>query len=141
MTFETIPDLLAELLHEQRRNTEAIVSLAEAIAGARAKAIETTKADKSKAEPKADAPKAAAAAVSAEPQGQTAPAATTAESPSEPTATIAVADVNAAIIALAKAKGREAAVAVLGTFGVAKVPELKAEQYADVLAAVKKAMA
>jgi predicted RNase H-like nuclease (RuvC/YqgF family) len=34
-----------------------------------------------------------------------------------------------------------AAVAVLGTFGVAKAPELKAEQYADVVAAAKKAMA
>jgi hypothetical protein len=54
---------------------------------------------------------------------------------------IAIADVNAAIIALAKAKGRDAAVAVLGTFGVAKAPELKAEQYADVVAAAKKAMA
>jgi hypothetical protein len=57
------------------------------------------------------------------------------------TPAIAVADVNASIIALAKAKGRDAAVAVLQQFGVAKVPELKADQYADVLAAVKKAMA
>jgi hypothetical protein len=54
---------------------------------------------------------------------------------------IAVADVNAAIIGLAKAKGRDAAVAVLGEFKVAKVPELKPEQFAAVLAAVKKAMA
>jgi len=56
------------------------------------------------------------------------------------TAAIAVPEVNTAIIALAKAKGRDAAVAVLKQFGVAKVPELKAEQYADVIAAAKKAM-
>jgi hypothetical protein len=144
MTFEAIPDLLADILEQQRKTTDAIIGLAEALAGARAKAIETTKADKPKAEPKADAGKPAAAAPSAESQAPSAAAATTAEFPSEPVAdapAIAIADVNAAIIALAKAKGRDAAVAVLGTFGVAKAPELKAEQYADVVAAAKKAMA
>ena len=55
--------------------------------------------------------------------------------------TIAIADVNAAIIGLAKTKGRDAAVAVLKEFGVAKAPELKADQYAAVVAAAKKAMA
>lgn len=55
--------------------------------------------------------------------------------------TIAIADVNAAVIGLAKAKGRDAAVAVLKEFGVAKAPELKVEQYAAVVAACKKAMA
>jgi hypothetical protein len=93
--------------------------------------------DAPKAEVKAD-PKPAAAAASAEAQAQTAPAATTAESRSEP---VVIGDVNAAIIALAKAKGRDAAVALLGTFGAAKAPELKPEQYADVVAAAKKAMA
>jgi hypothetical protein len=97
--------------------------------------------DAPKAEPKAEVkadPKPAAAAASAEAQAQTAPAATTAESRSEP---VVIGDVNAAIIALAKAKGRDAAVALLGTFGAAKAPELKPEQYADVVAAAKKAMA
>lgn len=78
------------------------------------------------------------------PESKVEPSATTqaADAPAAADApTIAIADVNAAIIALAKAKGRDAAVAVLGTFGVAKAPELKAEQYADVVAAAKKAMA
>jgi hypothetical protein len=82
---------------------------------------------------------AKAAAQSATPQEQSAPAATTAESPSEQA--IPVGDVNAAIIALAKSKGRDAAVAVLQQFGVAKVPELKPEQYAAVMAAAKEATA
>lgn len=78
------------------------------------------------------------------PENKVEPSATTqaADAPAaDDTPAIAVADVNAAIIGLAKAKGRDAAVAVLGEFKVAKVPELKPEQFAAVLAAVKKAMA
>jgi len=140
MTFETIPDLLAELLAEQRRNTEAIIGLAEALAGIRAKAATTVKAAKEQApEPEqTPAPKPAAAAPTAPAPAPSAPAATTVVSPSEPA--IAVAEVNAAIIGLAKARGRDTAVAVLQQFGVVKVPELKPEQYADVIAAAQKAM-
>jgi len=127
MSFETIPDLLAEILDQQRKTTEAVVCLAEALAGIRAKA-------------KAD-PKPAAAAPTAPVPTQSAPAATTVESPSETTApAVAVGDVNTAIIGLAKAKGRDAAVAVLQQFGVTKVPELKPAQYADVIAAAQKAL-
>jgi hypothetical protein len=88
-----------------------------------------------------DTPKPVAVAVSAEAPAPTAPTATTVESPSEPVAEIQVADVNASIIGLAKAKGRDAAVAVLQQFGVAKVPELAADKYAAVIAAAQKAMA
>lgn len=70
-----------------------------------------------------------------------APAEQAAEQPAADVPAIAIADVNAAIIGLAKAKGRDAAVAVLKEFGVAKAPELKADQYAAVVAAAKKAMA
>jgi hypothetical protein len=91
-------------------------------------------------------PKPTAVAHTAPVQAQSAAAATTAESHTESAApdayqAIGVADVNAAIIALAKAKGRDAAVAVLGEFNVAKVPELKPEQFAEVLKICKKAMA
>lgn len=86
------------------------------------------------------APKAAAAVQSAPPPEQSAPAASTAESPSE-AAAVAFDDVKAAIIGLAKTKGREAAVAVLSAFGATKVPDLKAEQYAAVLEAAQKAVA
>ena len=44
-----------------------------------------------------------------------------------------------AIIALSKDKGRDAAVAVLAKMGVAKATDLKAEQYADAIAAAKAA--
>ena len=44
-----------------------------------------------------------------------------------------------AINALAKAKGRAAAVAVLAAFGAAKLPDVKPEQFADVIAAAQKA--
>jgi len=91
------------------------------------KPVAEVKPTKTKAEPKVEAPiEKAPEPVAEQPAAADAPA-------------IAVADVNAAIIALAKAKGRDAAVGVLGKFGVAKVPELKPEQYADVLAAVKAA--
>jgi antitoxin (DNA-binding transcriptional repressor) of toxin-antitoxin stability system len=92
--------------------------------------IKPEKAAKAKAEPKVEA-----AAPAAEPEQ---PAATPA---AEAAPAIAIADVNAAIIGLAKAKGRDAAVAVLKEFGVAKAPELKPEQYAAVVAAAQKAMA
>ena len=44
-----------------------------------------------------------------------------------------------AINAVAKAKGRAAAVAVLAAFGAAKLPDVKPEQFADVIAAAQKA--
>ena len=37
MNFEAIPDLLADIIAEQRRTTEAVVGLAQALAGIRAK--------------------------------------------------------------------------------------------------------
>ena len=45
-----------------------------------------------------------------------------------------------AITKLAAAKGRPAAAAVLQQFGVAKLPEAKAEQYADIKAAAEAAL-
>lgn len=98
---------------------------------------------KPKAEPKPEATEGNAAAASSEPATTAAPAAssTASEQPAADAPAISIADVNAAIIGLAKAKGRDAAVAVLKEFGVAKAPELKAEQYPAVVAAAKKAMA
>jgi len=98
---------------------------------------------KPKAEPKPEAAEGNAAAASSEPATTAAPAAssTASEQPAADAPAITIADVNAAIIGLAKAKGRDAAVAVLKEFGVAKAPELKPEQYPAVVAAAKKAMA
>lgn len=104
------------------------------------------KATKPKAEPKPQVAEAAEgndAAASSAPASPAAPAAssTDSEQPAADAPAVTIADVNAAIIGLAKAKGRDAAVAVLKDFGVAKAPELKADQYAAVVAAAKKAMA
>ena len=48
--------------------------------------------------------------------------------------------VSKAIQAVATAKGRAAAVTVLGKFSVARGPELKPEQYAGVIAACNEAL-
>jgi hypothetical protein len=40
---------------------------------------------------------------------------------------------------LARAKGRDAAVAVLGEFGAARLPDVKPEQFAAIVAACEKA--
>jgi len=48
-------------------------------------------------------------------------------------------DTAAAVTALAKAKGRDAAVAVLTKFGAAKLPEVKPEDFAAVIAACNEA--
>jgi hypothetical protein len=87
---------------------------------------------------KAD-PKPAAAAKSATPPEQSAPAATTADSSSEAHATYEQAA--QAITALSRAKGRDAAVAVLSQFGASKLPDVKPDQFAAVVAAAEKAMA
>lgn len=50
-------------------------------------------------------------------------------------------DAAAAITKLSRAKGRDAAVAVLASFGAAKLPDVKPEQFADVIAAAAKAEA
>jgi hypothetical protein len=84
-------------------------------------------------------PKPAAAASSATPPEQSAPAATTAESRSETPATYEQAA--KAITALSRAKGRDAAVAVLSQFGASKLPDVKPDQFAAVVAAAEKAMA
>jgi hypothetical protein len=47
-----------------------------------------------------------------------------------------VQEVSAAILGLAKVKGRDAAVSILKEYGVAKVPDLKPEVYRDVLESV-----
>lgn len=78
------------------------------------------------------------------------PAAATAPAPQPSTATDAGASTDAApaltyqdaataVTNLAKAKGRDTAVAVLGKFGAAKLPDVKPEQFADVVKACKEA--
>lgn len=61
--------------------------------------------------------------------------------PADPETLVTIDEVKAAVLKLAATKGREAAVAVLQSFGAAKAPELKPEQYGDVLAALNAKMA
>ena len=60
--------------------------------------------------------------------------------PADPETLVSLDEVKAAVLKLAATKGRDAAVAVLQSFGVAKAPELKPEQYAPALDALTKAM-
>jgi hypothetical protein len=123
MSFETIPALLTDLVEEQRRITAAVNALVDVLAGARRKFEEQAAAS-----PKVDA-------AGAERQ---APAATTvapAASPSEVTRE----QVNSAVLALAKNRGRAAVLKVLGEFGADKVPALDPQHYAAVFEAATKA--
>lgn len=49
-------------------------------------------------------------------------------------------DAAKAVTRLSKTKGRDAAIALLGSFGWASLKEAKPEQYAEVIAAAEKAM-
>ena len=144
MTFEAIPGLLADLLQEQRGTREAITSLAEAIAGIRAKTVATpipapTDAVKAKPAPTSAAPVAApvTAAPTAEAPVPSAAVVQTAESASEPPSYQTVATV---ITQLSKLKTRNFAMELLQTFGVNKLPEAKPDQYAAILAAASQAV-
>ena len=86
-------------------------------------AVETAKTEV-KDEPKAEAQAAATT--------ETAQATETADAPTYQ----ATAD---AVTKLARTKGRDAAVAVLNEFGAAKLPDVKPEQFAAIIAACEKA--
>ncbi len=129
MTFEAIPGLLADLLQEQRGTREAITSLAEAIAGIRAKSVDTLSTKPVAAQ--------SAAAPTAEVPVPSAAAAPTAESASEPPSYQTVANV---VTQLSKLKGRNTALELLQTFGVNKLSEAKPDQYAAILAATAEAV-
>lgn len=90
-------------------------------------AVETAK-ETAKTEVK-DEPKAEAQAAAAT---ETAQATETADAPTYQ----ATAD---AVTKLARTKGRDAAVAVLNEFGAAKLPDVKPEQFAAIIAACEKA--
>lgn len=92
-------------------------------------------APEQKAGKKKEKPAQSSVPVASESSSNTNEAETSVSTAKSPSDTVKVEDVNAAIIALAKTKGRDAAVAVLKEFGVAKVPELDAAKYPDVLAA------
>lgn len=91
-----------------------------------------------KAEKKAKAEKAESAkvepAVTQEPKADAAPAADE-EGPVEPEVTYQ--DAAAAITQLSKVKGRDAAVALLKKFGASKLPEVKPEDFAAIVADAK----
>lgn len=95
------------------------------------------KAKAAKAAPKTEAP-AKQEAPAAEPT----PAAAPAPEASAPTDTApSYEDVKKLVLKMSSEKGREPTVALLGTFGVAKAPDLKPEQFADVIAALNAALA
>jgi hypothetical protein len=135
--FAAIPDLLADILAEQRATTEAVTKLMETLAGLRTKmdgAAKAAKAVSTKAvAPITDAP--AATALTTE--------TAIADPESTPAASAQLdykADVAPTFGKLLTTKGAPAVVAVLSKFGVKKGVELAPAQLADALAAARFAL-
>ena len=151
MSFDAIPDLLADVLQEQRNTNEVLTRLVEAIAGLRTK-VASTKSTAPRAEPvvaaaantTVDAPSVNAPAVNA-PSVDVAAAATqtlpTEPAPDLPAVLDYKADVAPTFAKLLSAKGAPAVVAVLTQFGVKKGAELAPEQLPDALAVATSALA
>jgi hypothetical protein len=114
-----------------QENTAAIRELIAIMAGGKQVEVQVKEEKPVKAEVKkaAPAPKAEAPAPKAEEPK--------AEAVKE--TAIPYTDVAAAVVELAKVKGRDAAVKVLAEFGVSKATELKPEQYAEAIEKAKAA--
>ena len=114
--------------------------------GAAPAAAKATPVAEAKVEKEAPAPKAEKAkAEKPKTESKTEPAATSTPAPTEetkeqPASSVDYTSVQKAVFALANAKGRDAALAVIGTFGKASAKELAPEQYADALAALTAAL-
>ena len=141
MSFEAIPDLLADVLQEQRNTNEVLTRLVEAIAGLRTK-VASTKSTAPRAEPVV----AAAANTTVDAPSVDVAAAATQMLPTELTPDLPAvldykADVAPTFAKLLSAKGAPAVVAVLTQFGVKKGAELAPEQLAEALAVATSALA
>ena len=139
MSFEAIPDLLADVLQEQRNTNEVLTRLVEAIAGLRTK-VASTKGATPRPEP------VAAAVATVDAPSVDVSAAATQPLPTEPAPDLPAvldykADVAPTFAKLLSAKGAPAVVAVLTQFGVKKGAELAPEQLAEALAVATSALA
>ena len=143
MSFEAIPDLLADVLQEQRNTNEVLTRLVEAIAGLRTK-VASTKGATPRPEPVAavdttvdttvDAPSVDVSAAATQPLP-------TELAPDLPAVLYYKAAVAPTFAKLLSAKGAPAVVAVLTQFGVKKGAELAPEQLAEALAVATSALA
>lgn len=111
-------DLLADLVKEQQTTRDAVITLAEAIAGKR-RAVETAVAEKP-AEPQPEAP---TPAPEHQPDAESAPSVT-------------INDLRDLFATKSREGKKDELKAVLDKFGVAKLPQLDPALYADVKAAV-----
>ena len=123
-------DLIKAISNGIPTTAQQVAAVVEEAAEVKAEAPAKTE-KKAKAE-KAKTPKVEQAATP-EPKEEAAPAAD-----DEPDATYQ--DAAAAITALSKTKGRDAAVALLKKFGASKLPEVKPEDFAAIVAEAKAAM-
>lgn len=108
--------------------------------------VSEAKAEKRKAEPKTDKPTTETTTPTADTNVKDAVQMTAAQAEkaldghaNKPADAPTYQDAAAAITNLAKAKGRDAAMAVLAKFKAAKLPDVKPEQFADVIAAATEA--
>ncbi|MCX7140815.1 MAG: hypothetical protein NT123_06900 [Proteobacteria bacterium] len=137
MSFEAIPNLLADMLQEQKNTTEAITKLMETLAGLRTKFDGAAKAAKTviatAAAPTADVPAATTLPIEAPAAAPAAAQASTAQLDYK-------ADIAPTFAKLLSAKGAPAVVAVLSTFGVKKGIELAPAQLPAALASALAAL-
>jgi len=141
MTFEAIPHLLADILQEQKNTNDAIIRLAEAIAGVRAKIEAPTVAAKAAATqaiakaatPAPEIPPAVAPAANV-------PAAAPASTPESPAPLDYKKDVAPTFAKLLSAKGAPAIVELLSKFSVKKGVDLQTAQLPEALAAAQAAL-
>lgn len=124
MNFEAIPDLLADIIAEQRRTTEAVVGLAQALAGIRAKV---------------EAERAAAPAQTAKVEKTTKAAVDTSVDTPATAAEVDYEAAKKAVLALIKSQGREAAVAVLASYNLKSLQDAKPEQWGPIVQSIAKA--
>ena len=117
----TIEAKIGELTTEMRALRHAIEALTEAMGDRRS--VESRPAADEQPEAAQADPPASAPAVEAGPEED-----------------VSYDDVKRAVLDLAKTRGRDAAVEVLESFGVSKATELKPEQYAAALKALRAAM-
>lgn len=146
MTIDTfltaVPDLLANLIEEQRKTRETMIEFGQVLGGLRSAMTPADQAPLQDAAPGKPAPaaeKGSKKTTSPSTSEKATAAGTPAASPAP--AEISYDQISKAVISVAQKKGRDAAVALLSKFGAGKATELKPEQYADVLAAVEESLA
>ena len=133
MSFDSIPDLLKQILEAQKATNASILTLADALAASgKAKATADKVIKKAKDDVKAT--------VDADAQAYAEQKAVTTEPADPDEIPKSYEDAKAVILELSKTKGRDAALSILSQFGVTKLPDLDPVHFAGVCVAATEAL-